>query len=157
MRKRSPKLSRWYTLARLTASETAAEHGIDNTPSPEIIENLKLVARGLDQVRRTLGFPLEISSGYRCPTLNVAVGGAPRSQHTEGLAVDFACPRYGTPLEVALAVARSNIAYDTVLLEYGRWVHLSFAREPRRRLLTIYDGIEGYLDGIVDEARRSVA
>jgi hypothetical protein len=153
-RKRSPKLSRWYTLARLTASETAAERGIDNTPPPDVVANLRLLARGLDRVRRLLGEPLEISSGYRSPVLNVAVGGAPRSQHTEGLAVDFACPRFGTPLDIARAIAASNIDYDTVLLEYGRWVHLSFAREPRRRLLTIYDGEEGYLEGIVDESRR---
>ncbi|MCU0897303.1 MAG: D-Ala-D-Ala carboxypeptidase family metallohydrolase [Burkholderiales bacterium] len=155
--KRSPKLSRWYTLARLTASETAVERGIDNTPPPEAVANLRLLARGLDRVRRLLGEPLEISSGYRSPALNVAVGGAPRSQHTAGLAVDFACPRFGTPLEVARAIAVSELDYDTVLLEYGRWVHLSFAREPRRRLLTICDGAEGYLDGIVDEARRRVA
>ena len=156
-RKRSPKLSRWYTLSRLTASETAVERGIDNTPPPELVANLRLLARGLDRVRRLLGEPLEISSGYRCPALNVAVGGAARSQHTEGFAVDFACPRFGTPIEVARAIAASGIDFDTVLLEYGRWVHLSFTPEPRRRLLTIYDGAEGYLDGIVDEARRRVA
>lgn len=155
-RNRSPKLSRWYTLARLTASETAVARGIDNTPPPAIVANLRVLARGLDRVRRLLGEPLEISSGYRCPALNVAVGGAARSQHTEGLAVDFACPRFGTALEVAHAIAGSDIDFDTVLLEYGRWVHLSFAADPRRRLLTIYDGAEGYLDGIVDEARRRV-
>ncbi|MCX7891024.1 MAG: D-Ala-D-Ala carboxypeptidase family metallohydrolase [Burkholderiales bacterium] len=155
--RRSPKLSRWYSLARLVASETAAARGIDNTPPPEVVANLRRLARGLDRVRRLLGHPLEISSGYRSPALNAAVGGASGSQHTQGLAVDFCCPGFGAPLAVADAVARSDIDYDTVLLEYGRWVHLSFAPAPRRRLLTIYDDGAGYREGIVDASGRRLA
>ena len=76
-------------------------NGIDNTPPPEIVENLKRLAAGLETVRALLGAPLEISSGYRCAALNEAVGGSGASQHLLGLAVDFACPGFGTPLEVA--------------------------------------------------------
>ncbi len=155
--RRSPKLSRWYSLARLVASETAAARGIDNTPPPEVLGNLRRLARGLDRVRRLLGHPLEISSGYRSPALNAAVGGTAGSQHTQGLAVDFCCPGFGPPLAVARAIARSDIDYDTVLLEYGRWVHLSFAPAPRRRLLTIYEDGSGYREGIIDPSGRRVA
>jgi hypothetical protein len=150
------RLSGYYTLARLTQSDTARERGIDNTPTGEVIENLRRVARGLDRVRRLLGHPLEISSGYRCPELNRAVGGTARSQHTRGEAVDFCCPGYGTPLQVARAIRDSDIAFDQCILEFGRWVHLSFAPEPRRRLLTIYAASEGYLDGLVDAEGRAV-
>jgi len=56
-----------------------------------------------------LGRTIEISSAYRCPQLNAAVGGAPSSQHVQGLAADFVCPDFGTPLEIALAIGRSDI------------------------------------------------
>lgn len=144
------RLSGYYTLARLAHSETARSRGLDNTPPPDVIENLRRVARGLDRVRRRLGHPLEISSGYRSPALNVAVGGTTHSQHTRGEAVDFCCPGYGTPAAVARAIRDSDIAFDQCILEFGRWVHLSFSAAPRRRTLTIYSAAAGYLDGLVD-------
>lgn len=143
------RLSGYYTLARLAHSDTALALGLDNTPPPEAIANLRRVARGLDRVRRLLGHPLDISSGYRAPAVNVAVGGVANSQHTRGEAVDFACPGYGPPLAVACAIRDSDIAFDQCILEFGRWVHLSFSATPRRRTLTIYSGAEGYLDGLV--------
>jgi zinc D-Ala-D-Ala carboxypeptidase len=150
------RLSRYFTLARLIASETARERSIDNTPPLEVIPNLKLLARGLDQVRRYLGHPLELSSAYRCPELNAAVGGAVNSQHVQGLAADFTCCGYGSPLAVACALRASPIAFDTLIAEFGEWVHLSFTATPRRRVLTIYDAREGYLEGLFDEHRRPV-
>jgi hypothetical protein len=155
-RTRSPRLSSYYTLARLTRSDTAKARGIDNTPPPELLANLRLLARGLDRVRRLLGHPLEISSGYRCPELNAAVGGVPRSQHAQGLAADFTCPGFGPPLAVARAIRDSEIAFDQCVYEFAEWIHLSFSPTPRRRVLTIYDSREGYLDGLVDERRRLV-
>lgn len=151
------RLSRYFTLARLIASETARERSIDNTPPLELIPNLKLLARGLDRVRRYLGHPLEISSGYRCPALNAAVGGTPSSQHVQGLAADFTCSGYGPPLAVARALRASPIAFDTLIAEFGDWIHLSFTTNPRRRVLTIYDAREGYLEGLLDERRRPIA
>jgi len=145
------KLSRYFTLAKLIHSDTARQRGIDNTPPTELIPNLRMLAEGLDAVRALLGHPLQISSGYRCPTLNEAVGGTARSQHCLGLAADFVCPRYGPPLAVARAIANSDVLYDQCILEFGRWVHLSFSPTPRQRTLTIYSSAAGYLDGLVDE------
>jgi hypothetical protein len=155
-RTRSPRLSSYYTLARLTHSDAARASGLDNTPPPEVLPNLRRLARGLDQVRRLLGHPLVITSGYRCPLLNAAVGGVPRSQHAQGLAADFTCPGFGPPFEVARAIRDSAIAYDQCIYEYADWIHISFSESPRRRVLTIYSAAEGYLEGLVDEARRPV-
>jgi zinc D-Ala-D-Ala carboxypeptidase len=155
-RARSPRLSRYYTLARLTDSDTARERGIDNSPPPELIASLRLLARGLDRIRLLLGHPLEISSGYRSPALNAAVGGAHNSQHSQGLAADFTCPGFGAPLAIARALRGSAIPFDTVILEFEEWVHVSFTVTPRRRVLTIYDAGEGYLDGLLDRERRPV-
>jgi zinc D-Ala-D-Ala carboxypeptidase len=142
------QLSPHFTLAQLTASETAASCGIDNTPPSDIVANLRTLAAQLERVRSLLGHALDISSGYRCPALNEAVGGAASSQHCQGLAVDFECPAFGSPADIARAIAGSDIAFDTLILEYGRWVHLSFTAEPRRRVLSIYEDGNGYRDGL---------
>jgi zinc D-Ala-D-Ala carboxypeptidase len=144
------QLSPNFALALLTQSETAVERGIDNTPPQEVLDNLRLLAAGLEQVQALLGAPLEISSGYRSPDLNAAVGGAQSSQHCQGLAVDFTCPEFGSPIEIAASIRDSGIRYDQCILEFNRWVHISFSPEPRLRALSIYDPKEGYLVGLWD-------
>lgn len=144
------KLSRHFTLAQLTRSDTARRRGIDNTPPEDLLPNLRRLAAGLDEVRDLLGHPLRITSGYRCPALNEAVGGTARSQHSQGQAADFICPGFGGPLQIAQAIAASSIDFDQCILEFDSWVHLSFSPTPRRRVLTIYSSAAGYLDGLVD-------
>jgi zinc D-Ala-D-Ala carboxypeptidase len=151
------QLSPNFSLAALVYSETAEKNGIDNTPPPDIVENLKRLAAGLEAVRTLLGAPLEISSAYRCAILNEAVGGSGASQHLRGLAADFVCPSFGSALDVAHAIHRSGIGFDQCILEYGRWVHLSFGDEPRRRMLTIYDEEEGYRAGLWNEDGKLIA
>ena len=134
------RLSRHITLAGLIRSDVARQRGIDNTPPVELIGNLRMLGSGLDQVRRLLGHRLRISSGYRCPALNDAVGGARASQHTLGLAADFECPGFGTPIEIVAAIQDSPIVFDQCILEFGRWVHVSVPPEkaqPRLMALTI--------------------
>jgi hypothetical protein len=145
------QLSPNFSLARFTHSGTARERGLDNQPGPEHLAHLRLLAAGLEEVQALLGAPLTISSGYRSPALNAAVGGVPHSLHALGLAADFVCPAFGTPLVVARAIAASPIAFDQVIHEYGRWVHFGLARPdaaPRRQLLTICSSVAGYLDGL---------
>jgi hypothetical protein len=151
------QLSPHFTLSELIRSETAEERGIDNTPPPEILENLRRLAAGLEAVWALLGAALEISSAYRCAALNEAVGGSGTSQHLQGLAVDFACPDFGSPLEIADAIRKSGLEFDQCILEYGRWVHLSFSDAPRGRLLTIYDDDKGYVAGLWDEQGKLIA
>ena len=151
------RLTRNFTLEQLIHSETAARERIDNTPAPEVVKNLRLLAKGLEQVQALLEHPLEISSGYRCPMLNQRVGGAKTSQHTLGMAADFTCEEFGPPLAIAKALRESDIDFDQCILEYGRWVHISFSREPRGNVLTIYDPKEGYLDGLRDKGGKQIA
>ena len=152
------QLSEHFSLEQLIQSETALERRIDNTPPPASVENLRRLAEGLEQVQALLESPLLISSGYRCPALNMAVGGSPGSQHVRGLAADFTCQDFGTPLAIAQAIGASDIEFDQCILEYGRWVHISFSAAPRGRLLTIHDASsQGYLEGLWDRKGNRLA
>ena len=145
------KLSPHFTLEELTVSQTATRRGIDNTPPPGVVANLKRLAAALEDIRGLLGDqPLHISSGYRSPALNKAIGGARTSQHQFGLAVDFTAPGFGTVLQTAKKIAASGIEFDQLICEYGSWVHVGLAADasPRRQKLSIYAGT-GYLPGIV--------
>ena len=130
-------LSAHFTLDEFTNSQTAARQGIDNTPSPDIVRTLQRTATGLELVRNLLGAPILISSGYRSPALNKAVGGAANSQHMTGEAVDFTCPGYGTPAQIVADISHSIIPFDQVIVEFGRWVHISFSDKNRRQSLVI--------------------
>jgi uncharacterized protein YcbK (DUF882 family) len=79
-----------FTLQEFTRSRTATRLGIDNTPDESAIENLnRLCQQFLQPVRNHFGEPIIITSGYRCPKLNEAVGGVPDSYHVTGEAADF--------------------------------------------------------------------
>ena len=151
------RLTRNFSLEQLICSETAQRQRIDNTPGPDIVKNLRLLAKGLEQVQALTGFPLEISSGYRCPELNLRVGGAKTSQHTQGLAADFTCAEFGPPVDIIKAIRDSDIEFDQCILEYARWVHISFSKAPRGKVLTIYDPREGYLNGLLDQGGNKIA
>lgn len=132
------QLSPHFTLAEFTTSQEAARRGIDNTPTPAVVDRLKRTAQGLEAVRVRLGCaPIIVTSGYRCPALNAVIGGSRSSQHMTGDAADVICPRFGGPVEMAGALRDSGIEYDQLILEYGRWVHISFADRPRHMALII--------------------
>ena len=137
------KLSEHFTLEELTFSATAQRKQIDNKPPAEVLDNMKRLAAGLEEVRAALGNkPMRINSGYRSPKLNRAVGGARLSAHMAGYAADFVCPEFGSPLKIVKALAATGIQFDKLIQE-GTWVHISFAPEARRQMLTAHFGPNG--------------
>lgn len=80
-----------FKLREFTESATAEKHGIDNTPPPEVKENLRrLCVHTLEPLREAMGLPVIITSGYRCKALNEWITHhSIRSQHMEGCAADF--------------------------------------------------------------------
>ena len=67
---------KYFTPAELIHSNIAARKAIDNTPSKEHYSNLEnLINLALDPLREELGKAIIVSSGYRCPLLNVVVKG----------------------------------------------------------------------------------
>ncbi|MHA7114745.1 D-Ala-D-Ala carboxypeptidase family metallohydrolase [Pseudomonas promysalinigenes] len=136
-----------FTLREMTVSQTAARGGLDNTPTPEAMSNLRLLCQALEQVRALFGRPVIISSGYRSPEVNGRVGGVRNSQHITGLAADFTIFDVDNR-EVVRRVSESGVAFDQLILEFDSWVHLSVSQAaPRRQVLTIRKGT-GYLQGL---------
>lgn len=137
------KLSDHFALSEFLISQTASRYGIDNTPSEEVLENLKKTALLLERARTILGNrPIFVSSGYRCPDLNHAVGGVAGSAHTFGKAADFVCPGFGPVVNICLTLeGHDDLYYDQLIREYdsdGRgWCHIAWSDTPRRQALTI--------------------
>lgn len=134
------QLSPHFTLAELTRSPTAERRGISNRPTPEHIENMKNVCEKiLEPVRAHFGKPVRINSSYRSPDLNKAIGGASKSQHCNGEAVDFEI--MGVSNKAVADWVGDNLEYDQVILEFwapggdpnAGWVHASLKRHGTNR------------------------
>ena len=125
------RLSKNFTLAEYTKSQTALRNHIDNTPNEQHLEAAKeLFDKVVQPVRDRFG-PTVINSGYRGPELNERVGGSPSSQHCLGEAVDIECPGVAN-YDVAMWIAK-NTEFDQVILEFyepgipdSGWVHVSY-------------------------------
>ena len=126
----------YFTMGEFIRSDTAAKLGIDNRCKMEHVPNIKaLVANVLDPLRKAYGKPIRITSGFRCPKLNKAVGGSPTSQHVSGMAADIV----GTPNTVAentrlfYLIQSLELPFDQLIDEKGmRWVHVSFCLKKNR-------------------------
>jgi zinc D-Ala-D-Ala carboxypeptidase len=137
------QLTPHFKLGEFIASATASARGIDNTPPPEILEHIKIAAAGMEKVRALLGDKtISISSGFRCPDLNRAVGGSATSDHMGGFSVDFRCDGFGAPyaiVERLMSVPEFMAEVDQLIFEKSRWVHVSFAPRRKNEVLTAYE------------------
>ena len=138
-----------FLLDEFTRSDEAARRKLSNAPTPEHLANLRLTALGMEMVRLILGKPVHITSGYRSPALNRAVGGTPTSAHPMGYAADFKVAGMRL-VDVARALA-GRLPYDQLIYEHGRCVHISFDPRLRGEELTQRGGAGTPLEpGIVD-------
>ncbi len=133
------QLSKNFSLEEFTFSQTATRENIENTPTSEVLVNLKYTSSQLELIRWLLGNPILISSGYRSPALNKFVKGAKDSQHVLGQAVDFTCPKLGTPKQIVDKIKASSIVFDQLILEFDRWVHISFVTKDSRKQVLVID------------------
>lgn len=138
------QLSPHFTLAEAITSQTAARLGIDNSPTSAMLPELQKTAAFMEQIRVLLGNkPITVTSWYRCSALEAAIVGRENSSghHPLGGAVDFICPRFGTPYEVAhhLAIAKGSLPIGQLIYEYGSWVHISRLSVPNpiNKIITI--------------------
>ena len=146
------RLTANFTLAELVRSQTALRRGIPNNPGPQEIAALRLLCENvLQPVRDHFGAPVHVSSGYRSPRLNRAIGGSASSQHVLGEAADFVVSGQNN-----LAVCRwmeRRLNYDQLIYEFGEagWIHCSFSADRMRNMELTAKRISGrvrYLEGL---------
>jgi zinc D-Ala-D-Ala carboxypeptidase len=125
------KLGKYFTVEEMTHTGT----GIPNVPTQAALANMRALVRDvLDPLREALGRPIMISSGYRSQSVNIAVGGSSRSQHCLGEAADFNVQGMSVA-EVIAFIRKSDIPFDQLIDEFGRWVHISHGPRNRRQVL----------------------
>lgn len=149
----SKKITENFTLEEMFRSETAERRRIDNRPSAEIEANLTyLVKNVLQPLRDHFGVPIRVTSGYRSPALNRAIGGSSSSWHSHGCAADIQIPSGRVPLKDVFEYIHNNLPYTELIAEgidrNGKvsWVHVALVRgreaknnlDPAGRLCTKY-------------------
>lgn len=128
-------LTKNFTIEEMVASSTAKARGINNTPSVDHIANLsRLAIKILQPVRDVYGKPMTITSGYRCPALNKAVGGVATSQHLYGEAADIKVSDNKALFNIMKKmVLEGKIVVGQLLDENnGSWIHVSLPTEKHR-------------------------
>lgn len=138
---------KYFTIAELVRSDTANRRGINNSLPKDLLPNAQaLINNILDPLREAYGKPIVVTSGYRCETLNKAVGGSPTSDHRFGKAADIV----GTPntreenRKLFYLIQSLELPFDQLIWEKGTsdgpdWVHVSYRgeKENRRQVLAL--------------------
>ena len=146
-------LSPNFTLEELCTSTKAKELQIINQVTDAVhLQALKALAKEVLQPIRDLhGGSVTVTSGYRQPALNKALGGSPTSQHPKGEAADITVGSPADNKDLFEQIARSDIPYDQLICEFGgEWLHVSHRlhRSQRRQVLEAYKvkGVTRYKD-----------
>ena len=138
------KLSTHLDLSEVIRSDSAKRNGISNMPTPEHIENFKLLAEKIfEPIREHFGVPIRISSGYRSKELNAKIGGSSTSQHCKGQALDI--DNDGTTItnKQIFDYIKDNLPFDQLIWEFGNednpdWVHVSYVPNGRKQILKAF-------------------
>ncbi len=122
------QLSAHFHIAEFTFSQTAIRMGREVVIEPDSSIYLNLIdlcEMVLEPLRKKLNRPINISSGFRPEWLNTAIGGASTSQHMLGQAADIRVAGVHAR-EVARALIDTGVEFDQLIVEFGRWVHVSY-------------------------------
>ena len=141
------RLSKNFVLREITRSNTAKRLGIENEPSKKDLQNLQILVTELLQPLRSGVGVIRISSGYRSPQLNKAIGGSNKSQHSKGQAVDIQYWENGEMNNKVIYdyVIDNALDFDQMINEFDfSWIHISFnPKGNRREVLEAYKDKKG--------------
>ena len=139
-------LSPHLTLYDFVWSGVAQQLGINNDLPPVFLDAAKRTAAMFECICPELstqagyGVQVFLSSAYRSPALNAAIGSSLNSEHTNALALDFTAPSFASPLVVcrALRPCLARLGIGRITPEYS-WVHVSTRARvnPVNRVLTL--------------------
>jgi len=112
------KLSTNFSLAEFASADGTA-------PSGEVLKNLTELAKNLEVLRKHIGQPIRVTSGFRSREHNRKIGGATNSFHVLGMAADIQVSKM-TPEQVAkaieLLIAEGKMKEGGLGI-YRTWVH----------------------------------
>ncbi len=140
-------ISKNISYTEATKSVTAIKRGIDNTPDCAALANMQFVAENIfEPVRGRFCVPIAVTSFYRSPALNKAVGGSSTSQHVKGEAMDLDADVYGVITnKYIFDYIKDNLNFDQLIWEFGDnnepgWVHVSLKNSGtnRKQILQAY-------------------
>jgi hypothetical protein len=130
------KLTAHYDLSEFTRSESAKREGLDNTPTAEHLENIKILCeKVLEPIRLRFG-SINISSGYRGKMLNHFIGGSVNSDHCVGRAADIDMDDSGTGVtnKEIFDYIKDNLEFDQLINEFNySWVHVGYRQGANRK------------------------
>ena len=146
------RLSKHFTLEEFVRSRKAQARGIKNEPPAEAVEGLKLLVQHiLEPLRLAWGQPIFVTSGYRSPALNRAVGGVggvPNSQHLLGQAADIVADLSLLNYDLGRLIIQLSLPFDQLIFEdcyveyvagrpqhCCRWIHVSYGPKNRRQVI----------------------
>ena len=131
------KITKDFKLLDFIYSDTAKAKGINNIPDKQSLRNIFDIAKVVQKIQDELGMKIHVNSCYRCPTLNSAIGGAKKSDHVFGAAVDIKVIPFSLENNMKLwncvnkLADEGKIKFRQLIFEYGnrsqgpKWVHVS--------------------------------
>ena len=141
------RLSKNFVLSEMTRSNTARRKVISNEPEKEHLANLQTLVTELIQPMRDAIGPIRVTSGYRSPKLNRAIGGSSRSQHCKGQAMDLQFWKGGEMNNKVMYdwILDSGLEFDQMINEFDyAWIHISFnSGKNRKQVLEAYKNDQG--------------
>ena len=141
-------IMKYFSLCEMTRSDTAKRLGIDNTPPADIKNNLTLfIEKVLDPIREDWGSPIIVSSGYRCPELNKAVGGVNTSGHMYGFCADLQVKGDLRKFSnfVIEWMKEHQMKYDQIIWEKSgnvTWLHFCWIGKDGKQRMKCFDIIK---------------
>lgn len=151
-------LTKNFTLAEMTKSDTALRLGLENQPDEQQLAALKTLAeKVLQPVRDYYNMGVKVNSALRTLPVNRAIGSGDSSHHVRGMAADIEIP--GIPNAELAEWMVENLDFTQIILEFytpgvpdSGWVHVSYVPEDlKKQVLTAVkrDGKTVYLPGLV--------
>tara|TARA_R110000822_G_C15229638_1_gene485200 strand:+ start:417 stop:878 length:462 start_codon:yes stop_codon:yes gene_type:complete len=144
------KVTEHVSYKEVIKSNTATRRGIENIPSGEQMENIKLLCENVfEPLREHVGGPIAINSLFRSVDLNRAIGGSSTSQHcaVNGAAMDID-DTYGGMSNADMFEFIKKLDFDQLIWEYGDdenpdWVHVSYKKNGNRKQILKCSKVKG--------------
>lgn len=122
------KITENFTFEELIHSAYAEKYHLSNLPKQDEIKKLnQLATEILQPIRNEFNNPIKVTSGYRSPQVNKAVGGSITSQHVKGEAADITSSDNKKLMTLITCLIKDEkIEVGQVINEFDySWIHIS--------------------------------